>query len=138
MTEVYNPLSEDFTWASHGKPYTIPANSKKSFPEFQARLFAKHLARKIVYSNAYKEIEEAAKGQLTPDTAKAIPGDRTQRMEAWLLSPVGTSPEIKGEVAKEPSEEQKLTVKEKRIENLAKARKIKAEKAAKREQSRIS
>ena len=127
LTDLYNPLDEDFTWSLHGKPYTIPAKSKKTYPEFQARLFAKHLARKIVYSNAFKEIEEAAKGQLTPDNAKAVPVGRVEIMEAWLLNPIGKSPEEKGD-KKEPSEEKKLETYKKRLENLEKARLAKAQK----------
>jgi hypothetical protein len=128
-TDVYNPLSEDFTWTFDGKPYTIPAKSKKSFPEFLSRHLAKHLARKIVYTIAYKEIEELAKGQLTPDTAKAIPGKRVEDMEAWLLNPVGISPEVKSEG--EPADtEPKLTIQEKRVEALKKARAAKAAKNA--------
>jgi len=121
MTSVFNPLEIDFTWSQNGKPYTIPAKSAKEFPEFLARHLAKHLARKIVYANAYREIEEEAKGQLTPDTAKAVPVKRVDIMKAWILSPVGKSPEEKGEL-KEPSEEKKLTIREKRLENLVKAR----------------
>lgn len=127
LTELYNPLDEPFTWSLHGKPYTIPAKSKATYPEFQARLFAKHLARKIVYSNAYAEIEEKAKGQLTPDNAKAVPVKRTEIMEAWLLNPIGKSPEEKGD-KKEPSEEKKLETYKKRLENLEKARLAKAKK----------
>jgi len=127
MTPIYNPLEEDFTWSHDGKPYTIPAKSTKEFPEFLARHFAKHLARKIVYSTAYAEIEEAAKGQLTPDTAKAVPVKRVEIMEAWLLNPTGKSPEEKGEI-KEPSEEKKLEIRERRLENLARARLAKAKK----------
>ena len=125
ITEIFNPLNEDFTWSYDGKPYTIPAKSKKSFPEFLARHFAKHLARKIVYSNAYKEIEEAAKGQLTPDTAKAVPLDRVERMESWLLNPQGDSPEaMKDQVL----DERKLAIQKQRLESLAKARAVKSAK----------
>ena len=141
MTDVYNPLDEDFTWTLHGKPYTIPAKTKKAFPEFQARLFAKHLARKIVYSNAYKELEEAAKGQLTPDNAKAVPIKRVDIMIDWVLNPKGVSPEMvsgeKPEVA--PAETKlagELTEKEKevlenyhkKVENLAKVREARKDK----------
>jgi len=92
-TKLYNPLNEDFVWTWDGKHYTVPAKSITSFPEFLARHLAKHLARKIVYSRAYKEIEEKAKGQLTPDTAKAVPDIRVARMIEWLLNPVDESPE---------------------------------------------
>ena len=131
-TDVYNPLSEDFTWAWDGNPYTIPAKSKKSFPEFLARLFAKHLARKIVYTIAYKEIEELAKGQLTPDTAKAIPGKRVEDMEAWLLNPIGFSPEVKAAEGTPIVSDTKLSLKEKRLKSLEKARAKKAENLAKK------
>lgn len=127
-TDVYNPLSEDFTWAWDGKPYTIPAKSKKSFPEFLARHLAKHLARKIVYTIAYKEIEELGKGQLTPDTAKAIPGKRVEEMEVWLLNPVGISPEVKAAAGEPIVSETKLTLQEKRLKALEKARAAKAAK----------
>jgi hypothetical protein len=129
-TDVFNPLSEDFTWTWDGNPYTIPAKSKKSFPEFLARHLAKHLARKIVYTIAYKEIEELGKGQLTPDTAKAIPGKRVEDMEAWLLNPVGFSPEeAKVSEGKTPADsDPKLILKQKRIEALEKARAAKAAK----------
>lgn len=129
-TDVYNPLSEDFTWTFDGKPFTIPAKSKKSFPEFLARHLAKHLSRKIVYTIAYKEIEDLAKGQLTPDTAKAIPGKRVEDMEAWLLNPIGISPEVKAADENPIVSEQKLDVKQKRIEALKKARAAKAAKNA--------
>lgn len=130
VTEVTNPLDEDFTWSQDGKPYTIPANGKASFPEFLARHLAKHLARKIVYANAYKEIEEAAKGQLTPDSAKAVPVSRAEIMEAWLLQPKGKSPEEgKGEATgKEPSTDPKLDEKSEKVDPMAKARSVKAAK----------
>jgi len=139
MKPLFNPLDEDFTWSQGGKPYTIPSKATKEFPEFIANHLAKHLARKIVFTNAYKELEEKAKGQITPDNAKAVPVKRTEIMEAWLKSPVGKAPEkiaSKAEEAevvevseeiKEPSEE-KLTIQEKRIENLAKARAAKLKK----------
>ena len=140
LTEIYNPLDEPFTWTLHGKPYTIPAKSKATFPEFQARLFAKHLARKIVYSNAYEEIEEAAKGQINPDKAKAVPVKRVDIMLEWILKPRGASPEIiSGEKpVVNPSETKltdELTEKEKevlanyhkKVENLAKVREARKE-----------
>ena len=128
--EMYNPLDEPFTWTQGGKPYTIPAKSMATFPEYRTRLFVKHLARKIVYGNFHQEIEEKAKGQLTPDTAKAVPGTRVERMEAWLLSPTGISPEGEKEPLKETKLEDALTSKEKevlakyraKVENLKKAR----------------
>ncbi len=142
-TEIFNPLSEDFVWSFNGKPYTIPANSRKSFPEFLARHFAKHLARKIVYANAYKEIEEKAKGQLTPDTAKAVPGNRVEIMEAWILKPVGQSPEQNLGTPKveedktdmkleEQSGEQKKKDDERYQSRLVNIRKAQAARAAKR------
>lgn len=130
-TKIFNPLDEDFTWAFDGKPYTIPAKSTKEFPEFLARHIAKHLAQKIVYSNAYKEIEEKAKGQLTPDTAKAVPLDRFGKMFEWILNPVGVAPEkdvgqpiLETKLEETLTEDEKIALEKyrKKVANLEKAR----------------
>ena len=144
-TELYNPLNEDFTWAFGGKPYTIPAKSKKLFAEKVARHLAKHLARKIVYGNYEAEVKEEIDklrkmgnlDPMTPSTAKAVPVGRVEEMEKWLLTPVSISPEKVGageEVAPPQTKlEETLTEKEKevlakyhaKVSNLEKARKAK-------------
>lgn len=52
---LFNPTSEDFVHGFNGEPYTLPANSSKSFTKFVAFHLAKHLATKMVE----EEIEEA-------------------------------------------------------------------------------
>ena len=137
-TEVYNPLSEDFVWSFQGKPYTIPAQTKKTFPEIIARYLAKHLGRKIVYGNFEGEIQaEIAKlrkqGDYNPmatNVTKAVPGTRTEKMIEWLLNPAGVSPEGEKEPVTATKLEETLTDKErevlekyrKKVEAAAKAR----------------
>ena len=128
LMEIYNPLLEDFVWAYDGKPYTIPANSKKQFPEFLTRHFALHLARKIVYGNheaeAIQRVQEMRKianydPSTDPSVTKAVPMGRVEKMMDWILNPVGKSPEtFSGQ------EETKLDAREKRLKNLEKARAV--------------
>ena len=83
---VYNPLNENFTHSWDGTPYTIPAGEVRDFPEFLAYHLAKHLAQKIVSKKWEFRIKKDAIGQITPDTAKAIPLIEIQTMmEALLL-----------------------------------------------------
>lgn len=106
-TEVHNPLDEDFHWMYDGKPLKpVPANGKEVYPEFQARLIAKHLAMKIVAGNHDKEIQAEVAKQSTEAAraaaaAASIPGKRVANMMEWLLSPIGASPEktpVKGTI----------------------------------------
>ena len=83
---VYNPLNEDFTHSWDGVAYTIPAGETRDFPEFLARHLAKHLAKKIVSTRWEIKIRKDAIGQITPDTAKAVPLIEVQQMMEALLS----------------------------------------------------
>ena len=83
--KVYNPLNEDFTHSWDGIPYTIPAGEVAMFPEFVARHLAKHLAQKIVSTRWLIKINKEAVGQITPDTARAVPIREIQEMIEALL-----------------------------------------------------
>ena len=48
LTRIFNPLSEDFTWAYGGIDYTIPAKDEKLWPRHLCRHIAKHLVDKIL------------------------------------------------------------------------------------------
>jgi len=98
-TEVFNPLGEDFTAPQGGIDYTIPANSKASFPEFRAYHLAFHLAKKIVAENFYEDLKQESFNPLNPNAEKwktmirAIPDIRVKNMMGWVLNPKGSSPE---------------------------------------------
>ena len=96
--EVYNPMNEDYIFSWDGKEYKIPAKSKKAFPEFLTNHCAKHLAMKIVMANVEEENRLRNVGQLTPDTARSVPGQRFSKMEEWLLNPMGEAPEKTEEI----------------------------------------
>lgn len=102
-TEVFNPLEEDFIGRQGGVEYIVPANGKESFPEFRAYHLAKHLAVKIVSENHYRELKQESYNPLNPNSekwktiTKTIPDKRIADMMAWVLNPVGVSPEDKRE-----------------------------------------
>ena len=77
---VYNPLNEDFTHTFDGRPFTIPARSKKEFPEFLAYHLAKHLSMKIAQMEQDGKISErieAEAGENVTEEEKELRKKRT-------------------------------------------------------------
>ena len=79
LTNVYNPLDEDFTWQIGGIDYTIPRKEKKLLPRHSCRLIAKHLADKILQeeynvadTNRDTPIRKKVLAELLPDEAKEM------------------------------------------------------------------
>lgn len=52
---LYNPTDEDYTHGFNGEPYTIEANTTKSFAQFVGFHLAKHLATKMVEDSISKK-----------------------------------------------------------------------------------
>jgi hypothetical protein len=55
-TNIFNPLSEDFTWTMANEQnekveYTMPSMSISTFPKYLADHMARHLAQKIAMKN---------------------------------------------------------------------------------------
>ena len=121
---LFNPTNQDFNVVWDGKVQgIIPAGKSLSLPEFLARHGAKHLAELIVSKKWKIKVNEAAVGQITPDTAKAVPTIEIQKMMEALLkgseeafiameTPIGVpilipvNPEIKPEPLPEKSSEE--------------------------------
>lgn len=95
IATVTNITSEPFTHNFHGQPYTILAGETLQFPYDLARHMAKHLARKILFSDAKPE-------QLRNDRAVFTKETEMELMEKII------GPEFRKEVPKQLSEQELL------------------------------
>ncbi len=154
--EVYNPTNEDFTHAFNKREFTIPARGKIALPEVIAYHLATHLAKKIAQNEQHLKISnrvESSAGSDVSSEEKRLRKKKVQEsidfargqeiMEALLdgsfkemiieeVKPSANEIEILKEkfekLEKEIKEEKerKEKIKEKRLENLKKAREKKA------------
>lgn len=112
-TYLYNPLDQDFVFyhdrVKNPNPYTVPAKSKKLFPEYLAYHGAKHLAVLIVYKEHEEGLKFKTKEDRDPDAwkkvAEAMPGYRVQEVMVSLISVPETLVEkVEEEPEKKPEE----------------------------------
>lgn len=92
LTPIYvkNPTDQDFTHTWDGKPYTIPAKSKKAFPEFLGYHLAKHLAQAIVIPAFVEELRAEAEKAPTEQVKnqilnRSVPPERLVNKQKELI-----------------------------------------------------
>jgi len=107
---VKNPGSTDFTHKWDGQDYTIPARSKKSFPEFLARHLSKHLAQALVIPAFVKELQalaqEAPTEQLKDQIMnRSVPPQRLLDKQKELLEYPSTSAQPLDDTPEPPSDD---------------------------------
>lgn len=89
-TYLYNPLDEDYVFMHGGKNYTVPAKSKKLFPEVRAYHGAKHLAKRISYEETVAGIKRDVANDKDPlkwkKVSQATPRFRVQQLMVSFIS----------------------------------------------------
>ena len=89
-TYLHNPLDEDYHFMRGGKPYMVPAKSKKMFAEFVAYNGAKHLAKLIARRQHDEGLKFQTRDDKDPDAWKkvssTVPSKRLQEIMASLVS----------------------------------------------------
>lgn len=67
-----NITTEDFTHNYHGQPFTVRAGETQIFPYDLSRHLAKHLARKILFTDAKPESLRIDRALYTPETEQQL------------------------------------------------------------------
>lgn len=72
IVRITNITESDFTHAYNGQPFTVKAHESMLFPYDLGRHLAKHLARKILFSDAKVEQLKNDRAVFTPDTEESL------------------------------------------------------------------